>query len=436
MMARNVPDVLRTGLDEPPQSPFTLSFALTGFANTDPDFTALLRLARQSFDDIRERHLESGALQWRDVHLTRLAATGLERTFRSKAGRIRPEQWSETLEGMQDTYPEIFLSIPGWAEVRYLASRGIGRPGVQNLRTLSGRFTSTSETVTADAESLLILLRSAATTPGVLTGFVHVDSIEDPYTTIVDMESKLSDGRFDVEVHGYYWAVMMTGSHIERFGGMASAVNGAPVESAETLGESAIFRLVDDPLSLTAEHFTKWRTFLSPVLRAGFPGELRSCSRYLNRPRANVLTHPVWLFEGPPVPWVTWFELPPVDYEFMLDLVEGVELNDPDWPTCSLEIGDDMDPGSHAELAAAVVRAWKLTGQAGKFQGTGARLHEVTGVSWETSDDGHEALAWQFDPGTCDADDAIRRLLYGLDKLEATLRADRSGQYFTRLVVA
>jgi hypothetical protein len=75
---------------------------------------------------------------------------------------------------------------------------------------------------------MLRLLEELALVDGVESGFVHVDSIADPYGKVVANQVGLSADDFSAEGHGSYWAVLLTEGHIDKLGGIAAVRQKAP----------------------------------------------------------------------------------------------------------------------------------------------------------------------------------------------------------------
>jgi hypothetical protein len=197
--------------------------------------------------------------------------------------------------------------------------------------------------------------------------------------------------------------------------------------------QSAVLVACPSPVDADAQDYQALRAYLQPVLRPGFPGDLKSCPRYVSDLKALSLNRPVWLFEGAPTPHVSGFPLPPSPDERCVPIVWADEPIDADSPTCFLSVDVGFDESLHVELVEAIVNAWRLTGQLAGFRNApDCHLHSVSGVSWDTYED-ERVLAWQFDVGTCSIEDVVRRLAAALRVLEATLGR---GSLFRQILVA
>jgi hypothetical protein len=299
---------------------------------------------------------------------------------------------------------------------------------------LSAHLRSPAAGVDAAAGALLDDLVAAAPEHGVQTGFVHVDSIADPYTEVVARDARLSADAFDVEVHGYYWAVLLTEGHLDRLGGVSRVRRAAPCARLAPAGAGLLCVLTESPLELDEERVLAWRAFLAPVLRAGYPQGREDVGV-----PPGPLARPVWLFEGEPVPETTRFVLAhghdPVGGR--LPLVWSDAVADPDRLTCWLYPDAAYDRARHDGAVEAVVHAWGVTGALGGLSDVDGHLGGVTGVTWDTDDSGTDALAWQVDVGPCaDAAAPVQRLADALRDLAAVLAEDAGGPPFARLRIA
>lgn len=282
------------------------------------------------------------------------------------------------------------------------------------------------------AHALLDQLVVGAAVPGVTTGYVHVDSIRDPYSEILG-DARLSADRFDEEVHGYYWAVLLTDGHLRRLGGAARVLAQAPCERVERLalddGEGVLCVVTENPLALDPERVVAWRGFLLPVLRAGYPIGYEQIGQ-----RGAPLRRPLHLFEGPPVPdgvrsvvvlGVMDPGAPPLPIHW------DARVQDPERPTCWLYVTSEFERVEHAALVNATLNAWWMAGAHGKLAGVEGQLGDRTAATWDTDDGGAEALVWQFEPGTCDPTAAIEKLVAALREMAVVV-----GHVFRRVVVA
>jgi hypothetical protein len=271
----------------------------------------------------------------------------------------------------------------------------------------------------------------------VTTGFVHIDSIADPYSKIVTEVSKISDDDFSQQIHGYYWAVLLTDGHLDRLGGLAAVRAQAPCAEVKVVespqGEAALCVLTDSPLDIDAERIVAWRRFLLPILRPGYPGSHGGAGV----PGAP-LHRPVWLFEGPPVPAGTrrLLSFPSTPDHLPIPRLGYGAVGDPERPVCLLYPGEGFDPDLHFGLVQAVVKAWATAGRLERLHEVKGALGPCTEVEWDTDDDVRSVLTWQFDVGEAEPVAALERLSAALSRLEKIHGTPPSGRVLTELVVA
>jgi hypothetical protein len=217
----------------------------------------------------------------------------------------------------------------------------------------------------------------------VTTGFVHVDSIADPYRELVVLESRLPDATLDGRVDGYYWCVAVGTEQLLALGGPeALRAVCEVVEDAVVGGQPGALCLISsDPADLSGERLLRWRETLRPVLRPGYPGRLDM----LFWPK-SAFSRPVRLFEGMPAPAaarsvLTYGEEP-----------EGPELplewaTDPDTATeLGFVLEADKIPPDVAGAVAAVVHAWAVSARhAALFDVEGPREVTATPLAVEGS---------------------------------------------------
>lgn len=283
------------------------------------------------------------------------------------------------------------------------------------------------------AERLVERLVAAAHIDGVGTGFVHVDSIPDPYTELITSQSRLSDDQFLSEVHGYYWVVVLTAGHIERLGGRERIRRKAPCVSVQPLataqGEALLCRLTDDPLLAGAREYLEWREFLRPVLRPGYPSG-REGIGYYN------MAAPCWIFEGEPTLEITRFILSRGDspQRELIPVVRESRVNDPERPSIWIYPADGFVPDQHEGVTAASVRAWCLAASTGQLAGVDVRARGFSGINWERDDQGNAAMVLQIELEEFDR--SLDRLSALLTALSDALSEPDAGGLFARVVVA
>jgi hypothetical protein len=317
----------------------------------------------------------------------------------------------------------VVLSSGLWGQMQLAAPSHAFRG--RDIRSLSAWVEAPEAGADDASATLLDQLASCAEVPGVLTGYVHLDSIPDPYSAVMTETSRLSTDGFDAEVHGYYWAVLLTDGHLERLGGVSKVLREAPCQRVERLElgdrRGLLCVLTESPTELDPERLVAWRTFLSPTLRCGYPTGYEEIGQ-----RGTPLYRPVHLFEGPPVPegirFVLRGEDEPAGPPLRVDSAGDVQ--DPEWPTCWLYPGPCFDRERDPALVNAVVNAWFVTGVQGELFEVDGLLHRSTAATWETDDAGTEALVWQVDPGGCDPKAAIERLAAALSELASVLGDD------------
>jgi hypothetical protein len=372
---------------------------------------------------LKAQHLREGWLEWDQWLLMRWTPDGRERSWVYKDGIVDEARWAEAVEGVPDRFDVVSLASGSgqWGEMK-LEAPALGLRG-RDVRSVSAWVTTPTAGVDDAAAALREQLASCAEVPGVLTGYVHVDSIPDPYTAVMTDSSRLSADSFDVEVHGYYWAVLLTDGHMQRLGGSSRVRREAPCWRVESLSlddrQGMLCILTESPTELDPERLMAWRAFLSPTRRAGYPVGLEWIGE-LGTP----FHRPLHLYEGPPVPegvrFVLQFREEPTGRPLPVDRADDVQ--DPERPTCWLYPGPDFDGERHPVLVGAVVNAWTAAGMAGQLFEVEGRLHSSTAVTWDTDDRGISALVWQFDPGSCDPTmAAIERLAAALSELAGVL---------------
>jgi hypothetical protein len=420
------PHPRQTGIHGRPTEPFIVSAGVVGpHDDGGPDLGPVVEHVRARLEDIKQHHRAQGWLKWDQWALLRVTPDGRQRNWVFDEGVVDESVWRESVDGVPDRYDSIVLSSGSWGQLQYAVPSHMFLGS--SVRSLAGWVRAPVEDVGDAANGLLDELVAALATPGVTTGYVHIDSIADPYTEIVTAQSRLSDDRFDAEVHGYYWAVGLTAGHVERLGGTESVRRSAPCERIDTVrgaagaGATLLAVLTESPSDLDPDRVLAWRRFLSPVLRRGYPIGLEDIG-------TGPLKRPLWLFEGDPVPRRTPFVLRHGHPSTAsVAVVIGDTVEDPERPLCWLYPGPSFDRERDHGRVAAVVNAWFVTGSVGLLSGVDGELASVTGVTWDSDERGLEALVWQFDPGTCDPVAAVTALAAALGDAIPSLEVLRVG---------
>jgi hypothetical protein len=418
-----VSEFCQTGLQGAPTEPFAVSFGAVGFHDPNgPDLRGSAGELRAKMEVLRAQHRREGWWESDQWLLMRWTPDGRHRSWVYKDGIVDEGRWAEAIGGVPDRFDVVSLASGSgqWGEMK-LEAPALGFRG-RDVRSVSAWVTTPTAGVDDAAAALREQLASCAEVPGVLTGYVHVDSIPDPYTAVMTDSSRLSADSFDVEVHGYYWAVLLTDGHVQRLGGSSRVKREAPCWRVENLSlgdrQGMLCILTESPTELDPERLVAWRAFLSPTLRAGYPVGFEDIGQ-----RSTSFHRPLHLYEGPPVPegvrFVLQFDHEPTGRPLPVDCAD--EVQDPDWPTCWLYPGPDFDGERHSALVEAVVNAWVTAGMAGQLFEVEGRLHSSTAATWDTDDGGTSALVWQFDPGSCNPIAAIERLAAALGELAGLL---------------
>jgi hypothetical protein len=428
------PSERQTGVLGEPTEPFVVSFAVAGrrveprrpaLASGFEEARRLLERYEAGRDDLQE--LTGGWV------LLRSSVEGVDRTWKWKRSAADGRRLTQALDGFPESFDTVWLNNVVWGGI-FLEQGDVARSGRSNI-VLRADAKAPASHVDDLAGGLLGLLAAQAAVDGVETGFVDVDSIADPYTKVMVETARLAGDEFAREVHGYYWAVLLTQEHLAALGGLVALRDRSPCAVVEEIvtdhGPAALCRLTESPLDLDAERLLAWRRFLQPVLRPGYPG----WQDHVGVRRAP-LHRPVWLFEGAPVPDGTSQTLtgglksdqpvPAVDY--------GV-VGDPERPICLLYPGDGFDRTVHTELVEAIVGAWAAAGRLGLLYEVAGSIESCSGVGWDTHDDGADVLIWQFDAGDVEVVGALERLASTLSLLEPPPDAHAPGHVVAGLTV-
>lgn len=419
-----------------PTEPFIVSTRVVGPHSDDgPDLRPAGTDLRNRVDLIKRHHRQAGWLAWDTWRLYGFSPDGRERSFEYRDGQVDEQRWAQVLSGLPERYDNVSLSSDPWGELN------LGAPDITlhhtERRTVEAHFRTPTAGVEEAAEALLAWLHQTALVPGVETGFVHVDSIADPYSEIVSFDPRLSRNSMDVEVFGYYWAVVLTAGHLDRLGGADRVVCDAPCDVVQKLdrtsGAGFLCVLTASPLDLDQDRVLAWREFLLPVLRTGYPGLWENVGV-----AGTPLGRAVLIFENDPVVEGTRFMLqhghqprhPVLPTEW------ADEVEDPEAPTLWCYPGPDFDRDVHPGAVNAIINAWYVIGLHGQLWETPGTLRHATGATWDTDDDNVEALTWQVDTGTCDPSAAIRLLVVALSDLLATLDPNGDQTLIERIRIA
>lgn len=408
----------QTGVVAAHEEPQTLSFGFVGsHIESPPDLREMTRRLVGTVDRVRAlgQDLGSGDPGHWSLLRSNPAAT---RTWTFADGMIDEQRWREALDGVPERFDKVWATALPRAEVR-LDAPAVGIFFGSLTRSLSGFVRVPLDGVDESAEMMLEQLRQVSSVDGVKTGFVHLDSIADPYSRIVTEFSRLSDDDFSCQIHGYYWAVLLTATHIEMLGGFRQIVRTAPCFRVEELnmGDSPclIATMTESPLEIDVERINAWRRFLAPILRPGFPGPREAVGV-----RAMPLQRPVWLLEGSTVPSTVVDILQHGETTgYPVAKVEWVKSSEqPDSFTCWLHTGPAFDSTTHLGLLNAIVNAWYVTGSVGHLADLGGYLHWWGGLTLDTDDGWQQRPMFQFDPGGCDAAKAMELLAHALSVVE------------------
>jgi hypothetical protein len=429
----------QTGLVGPPEEPFVVSSEVVGREDDPPDLAARCDGLRAIAEGYRARSEQVGT-PWGRWTLGVGSPDGRRRDWSFEDGIIEDRAWRQAVGRLPERGDNLMLHNGLFGGVRY------GAPAIwyrgTEVRALSIDLKSPADTAAGLAAELVDALRESALVPGVLTGFVQVDSVPDPYRAVVTDVSRLADEAFDREVHGYYWAVLLTAGHLEALGGRRRVEQEAPCESVESLdtpgGPALLCQLTGSPLAATAEDYRRWSAFLAPVLRIGYPGYWEAVPGRAAYPMYGNLMRPTWVFEGEPVP----FHVPGILDKGIDPQRAGLAVRraetvlDPEERTCWLYLDPAEEPDRWLAPVAAVVRAWGLVGLHGRLaRADGGAFQRLTGVGVDEDDNGREALMWQFEPSGCPLEIAVDRLVAVLDELAFVATWPDHGDPFRELVI-
>ena len=223
----------------------------------------------------KRHHRQGGWLAWDTWTLFGFSPDGRSRSFEYKDGRIDEQRWAQVLAGLPERYDNVSHNSDPWGELNLRA------PDITlhhtERRTVAAHFRTPTAGVEEAAEALLGWRKQTALVPGVETGFVHVDSIADPYSQIVSFDPRLSRNQMEVEVFGYYWAVLLTTGHLERLGGADRVARDVIHTLDVARGPAVLCVLTRSPLDLDEDRVLAWREFLFPCCEPATP----ACGRTL-----------------------------------------------------------------------------------------------------------------------------------------------------------
>jgi hypothetical protein len=424
-------DERQTGIEGSPMEPFVVSFGAVGQLDEGrpdlaPKFIDALTLMEAFKSELTETwpYVVGWVLQ-------RSSLMGVDRSWHWANGIIDERKLAQALETFPQQTASIWLSNMNWGGLQ-LSQDEVMSSSRRNS-SLTAHAKAPQEYVDQMASSMLGLLEETAAVKGVESGFVHVDSIVDPYSQVVANLAGLSAEDFSAEVHGYYWAVLLTERHIHKLGGAVAIHREAPCAVIKDLdsasGRSVLCVLTESPLEIDAKRMIAWRHYLRPLLRVGYPGWQHDVGV-----RRAPLHRPVWLFEGTPVPGATKhllsFGLQPTQAPPQIDYRT---IKDPDSPICLLVPGERFDPAVHFDIVKAIVNAWCVTAQSSRLYDVKGTLGSCSGIEWDTADDGQRVIVWQVDTGDCDIVSAITLLTAALSQLEDLQPDDKTGRVLTSL---
>lgn len=377
-------DLSRTGIDDAPSEPFIVSCEILGMrdsAGKGPPLAGTWQRGRDCLHRIRDRH---NSLGWRRsdfLELYRYTVEGQRQPASHTDGRPGDGWWEETVTGMGETYDIVGITgAYSWGQVDWRAPV-LGRYfGPDESDAFVADVTSPAAALEDDCLGWLEVLSESANVKGVHTGYVHPDSIADPYGKVVTECSRVSEDDFRSSVHGYYWAVLLTEGHLERLGGRKAVLAGAPCERVEDVGEAGreavLCVLTRSPQEMDSDRVKRWRQFLLPVLRPGYPG----CLEYVGRsPGERIpLTRPVWLFEGTPTPGGLAGDTmgallggrlpePPGSVPTAMPMEWATDPATGAFSALAVDLGPAFSEERHLAVVEAVVRAWEMTAQLRKL---------------------------------------------------------------------
>jgi hypothetical protein len=345
---------------ESPSAPWACGFGVDAVVpvGTIPDalFPPTRELGVLAAEVWRRRH-EIDPDQPREVTLVRLDPSAKSRAKSWPDGVVDEATWSAAIEDVGTKWELIHLGGGGF----YIRLMNVGDKAT--LRANTGGIDLDDADADALAAEMLAVLRRAASGPGVVTGYVHVDSSPDPYGHLVRGFANLDLYGPPHPVAGYYWALLLGPDQVEDLGGVGRVEREAPVWKVESLAAGAcLCVLTERPSQITAASMLAWREFLQPVLTPGYAGPRRTGKQ--------IRLRPAWIFEGALIPIFARVALERV--------VDGpraptVEISDGHGEEVCVSYSVPVGPGEVRDTAVSVVRAWAVQGS-----GYGFNMPRVT----------------------------------------------------------
>ena len=378
----------QTSVAGTPGAPYTVSASVSGpHREGGPDLRRATHDVRRVVQAVRDAQSARG---WTDheawLFLRETPAQQRDsKVWRS--GKVPQRYWDESVEGVPERFDSVQLTAPHWGEVR-LQAPSLVHPG-EPWREVRARLEAPEEGVADAARVMLAWLVEAVSTPGATHGFVHVDTVADPYGELVVGTSRFPAAGLAGRVEGYYWTLALGAEQVAALGGGAAVRDSGACEVVRPIdvgGEPGLLcQVTSDPADLTAAAVLAWRALLEPLLRPGIPGRLDDLSPGMP------LARPVWLFEGPPAPALAASVLvhgsapPPLTIEVAGEIPTSAAL------ACSLTTSGTGGRDVVAAVEGAV-GAWSRAARAGLLSGVGEPL-AVT-ASPITAEDGD--LRWRL----------------------------------------
>jgi hypothetical protein len=187
---------VRTGLEGELDDPLVVSFGAVGAHDASgPDLRESTRGLRGRLDALRARHRGEGWVDFDSWVLSRTFPDGRASSWAYRDGVVDERRWDQSVEGIPDWYTTVSLDAEPWGTIQLAAPSPASQRNA--VRSLSAWVEAPAAGVDEAAGSLLRQLALTAQEPGVTTGYVHVDSVADPYTAVVTDENRLTADRFD-----------------------------------------------------------------------------------------------------------------------------------------------------------------------------------------------------------------------------------------------
>lgn len=377
-----------------------------------PDLTGTLdRLRERVFSGVRHWGPSEGDPAATYSGLSRFATgTFKQSSWTYKLNKFDERRWSESLAGFPVRYDQVSVDVNPWSVQlvcdpyeRETACTAIAR-GVHGHRGWVPRLgASQMAPVVGDLFDELVV---AASVPGVQTGFVNFDNTADPFGSLLRDDLHLDRFEHDRWVRGYYWALLLTGGHVERLGGEQRFIRTSPCEDIVTVDQAGepvwLCRLTNDPLELTSARMQEWREALEPVLPEIYLSAQDDRSRFWFETDVAVWTPSLSLLMRTDIktpflggPSLEWSGTP----------------RDPEEPTVFIYPGPGFDRDADTGTVAALARVWSLYGKAGRLAEkdlvTGvdnadrATIIGISPITWDSDDDYNDVLTFtvRFGPG-------------------------------------